>query len=159
MIINFFKGLFYWIRLNFNKFKFNLLRECLKGQPYDYEFLLKIEKAKLEEMLNYFNNSDIVNHDTDIRYIKIAIKLLNILISDGEDLYEFKYNFGEISKDDEIHNRYVFIGNVNMNNISRFLKRNNDIDFVKRFPHEAYLLKAESLYYKIRNEKGYKWWD
>ena len=102
--MNIFKKIYYWNR---NTIYFPLLRffdtkltknhlicvkESFNAMPYDYSYLWRVEKVHLIEMRDYFKISHITNHENDIKYIDICIKLLDILIDDGYDLYDTDKN-------------------------------------------------------------------
>lgn len=142
----------------FTKYKWRVIWEAIKTQPYDYGYLLKLEKAKLKEMEYYFKHSNISFEDKRIAHdIKLAIKLLDI-IDQTKDLFTFDYVTME-EKDDEIivkGSEYICLVDVNLRNKDRFGKDN---DLFEKFPDTLYVAKAENLYYKLMKERLNTWWN
>ena len=138
-----------WFRHHINKYKFKLVKEAFTGKPYDWAFLLELEKAKLKEMLNYFEN-DIISksyfdHEHDIRYIRLCIKLIDIICTGG-------------GEDDDCIK-------TNCKNARRFIEPKTIIsgdkliDFCKKYPHHLRTAKATQLYYEIRKRYTTDWWN
>lgn len=78
----FWKNLRAWFRNNWTREHWALVKTAAKGYPFDYGFQLKLEEAKLREMLAYHQRSDIKTEDEReqcIRSLRIAIRLLEIL--------------------------------------------------------------------------------
>lgn len=116
---------------------FVLIKEALFGYPFDSYYLLKLERAKLNQMLAYFQASDLVESNNKIcRDIKLCIELNKIMCEETD-----------------ITRRYV-----NTHNMSRFVKP-SFVDFYTQFTSEYYILKAQSLYYEIMKQNVTAWWD
>lgn len=122
----------YWASLYITKAHLWTAWVALTSPPYDYTYLFRIEKAKLEEMVFYFENFGFARHDKDIRWMKMAIRLLEIMIDEPSDITK-----------------------VNTRNSHRFWKLGN-INICKDL---LYLEKVTNLYYEIRKRYSYHWWD
>ncbi|MEG1008257.1 MAG: hypothetical protein RSE41_00160 [Clostridia bacterium] len=117
------------------------------GQPWDWIYMLELEKAKLETMLSYFNQSHIVEDENIIiRDIKLAISLIDIIIDDGMSNTSFEN--GEFQDNNK----------VNLRNANRFMPSLNITGFVCA---KGYVKteKAWHLYNKLRLYKMRNWWD
>lgn len=160
-----------WFYYNFNNYFFNTIRTVLTSYPYDYAFNLRIEKSRIIEMIEYFKKSnEYFDHDNDIFYMNICVNLIDTILSDGDHLYDIRYknmNSTNECNDNSTDNKieYVYNRNINIKNIGRYLKYTNfkTIDeatkFYEKYKVEFYLLKARVLFYRIKLEKEYGWWD
>lgn len=135
-----------WCRHNLNRYHLNVVKEAWFGYPFDFAFLYYIEKAKLEEMREYFRHAHWIDqalYDNYIRELTWAINCLDIMIDD------------DVKTDTKVNTR----------NWKRFRpefsKQSADWvkDFLKRFPGEIRTEKARHLYYKILLERSQSWWD
>lgn len=164
-----------------NRHFFEILKTVVTGYPYDSTFLLNIEKAKIKEMIFHFERvnagerfgSAYVGIENDIKYMKIAVRLLDIITSDDSNIFHFnnKISFDSNEKGnvigswvDKDGNRaenggYQCDVNVNLRNMDRFVKDSALKDFYVKFPHELYMIKVRHLYHKIRFEQESKWWE
>ena len=145
----------------FNKVKYKTIDECINGYAFDFGYLYNLELAKLKEMVDYFTKYGIsADNDLYIKQMKLAIRLLEIVI--GEGGYHFEYNKdckGDIVYCYSLH-KYICDVKVNIKNADRFVANKYERDFyVNRYPHELYLLKARYLYHKLRNKYEQTWWD
>lgn len=60
----------------------SVIKAANQFQPWDYGFILDMERAALEHMADYIKNKGIhVNADRDAERIKLTIKLLDIAIN------------------------------------------------------------------------------
>lgn len=147
----------------FNKVKYKTVDEAINGYSFDYGYLYNLELAKLNEMADYFTKYGIsADNDKYIRQIKLAIKLLEIVIEEGG--YHFEWPSDVESNSIESLKKglakYVCTVKVNTKNADRFVRNETEKDFyVNRYPHELYLLKAKYLYHKLRNDFEQIWWD
>lgn len=139
-----------WFRHNFNKHHWNVVKSAYKGYPFDFGYLWELEKAKLQEMLHYFNHADIIEDYKPIQKdIKLALKLLDII---REEELTFTYRNGKEFE-------YKCLVNVNLNNGYRYFNE-KELEFVKnKMPHMLYMAKAKRLYYKLLEYKIETWWD
>lgn len=135
-----------WFCSNWNRSHAKLTYEAVTGMPYDWIYLLKLERSKIKEMKDYCAISDIVDHSNNIKWMNICIKLLDIIIDDeGQD-----------------SNR-----KMNYNNINRFIRKpikdgvlwDDVVDYYKKYPDDYRFTKAWHLYYEIRREYSLQWWD
>ena len=88
---NIFTKLRRWIKYNFNKNKFELTKEAILGNPYDYAYFYTIQLKKLEEMYAYFSVSKFIDDEkrTNIlKWIDLAIKTLRLGYLDGEGVFD-----------------------------------------------------------------------
>lgn len=126
-----------WFRYVGRYNHFVLIKEALFGYPFDSYYLLQIEQAKMNQMLAYFQASDLVeSNDKICRDLRLCIKLNKIMCEEID-----------------IAGRYV-----NTSNITRFAKPSL-IDFYTRNTDQYYILKAQSLYYEIMKQNIMGWWD
>ena len=134
-----------WLQSNLTISKLNVIKHAISDYPYDWADLMELEKAKLEEMHNYFSKSWHVDHKHDLRWIKICIDLLDIIINEPED------------------HPYV-----NTQNMWRFIRSTDyvkgvekkDVEhYYKSYPQDLRWVKAEHLYYEIRKRYTSHWWD
>ena len=131
-----------WVETNVTVSHSKVVREAMCGSPFDWSDLLELEKVKLEEMYNHFGKSWHVDHKHHMKWIKICIDLLDIMINEPE----------------------VDPSRINTNNCMRFSTRHKcpDTDVIayyKRWPNDLRYLKAKNLYYEIRKEHTDEWWD
>lgn len=144
----------------FNKVKYKTVDEAINGYSFDFGYLYNLELAKLKEMVDYFSKYGIsADNDKYIKQIKLAIKLLQIVIN--EEGYHFEHNIdGEKTGKFTDMNKYVCDVDVNVKNAHRFVKNETERYFyVEHYPHELYLLKAKYLYHKLRDYFEQTWWD
>ena len=159
---------------NIKSFFRSLKRACKyfkimwSNHPYDYGYLLELEREKLKDMYEYFSNANIIENEwIRARDCKLAIALLDIILGDDSsyDVY-----FAEGTKIGE--GRYVIRKYVNDSNINRFLdryvckkyriessKKNKDNKFPIIVRDELRVEKAWNLYCKLREYNLRNWWD
>lgn len=151
-----------WCRYNLNKHHWKVIKSAIKGYPFDFCYMWDLEKAKLEEMLNYFKHGNIIlpeDYEIIIRDIKLAIKLLDII---REEELTFSYEFNSSDDNKEVCGfDYECLVNVNTNNAYRFMNTHtNELEYaINRMPHLVYIAKAKHLYYKLMEYKIEHWWD
>lgn len=167
--LNSFKQKYYsvisWLRYHTSKDFFKILKELLKSYPYDNCYLLRIERAKLLEMINYHKKvQGFVGWEKCVRDMKICVSLIGIMIED-EDLFHFNgdliFNKNENNEYEINHTpdfEYICDVSVNTKNINRFISDNKMQKFYLEHPHELYVKKATYLYHKIRYEREFEWW-
>ena len=145
---------------HFTRYKWGIIKESFKTQPYDYSYLLMLEKVKLNEMYHYFKNSDISYEDPRIaKDIKLAISLLDI-IDQTKDTFEFKSTYNTEGDNLTVGGTtYKCLVNVNMRNLKRFIPTNGDDTLYKAWPDILYTEKAKRLYYKLLQERLDTWWN
>ena len=141
----------FWIEHHLSPRHLKVVKTAYDGPAYDWEYLLKLEQSKLKEMKAYFETKfvrETFDHENDIKWISICIKLIDIIIE--SNVYDTP----------EEVNKYV-----NIRNMKRFyrLKKGTTWDkvenHVKHWPNDLRILKAENLYYEIRKHYTRGWWD
>ena len=159
---------------NIKSFFRSLKRSCKyfkimwSNHPYDYAYLLMLEREKLKDMYEYFSNANIIENEwIRARDCKLAIALLDIILGDNSsyDVY-----FAEGAKIGE--GRYVIRKYVNDYNIDRFLncdickkyriessKKNKNNKFPIIIRDELRVEKAWNLNCKLREYSLRSWWD
>lgn len=166
-----FNGVIYWIKVHTKKRFLRVLKTALSGYPFDHIYLIELEKAKLNEIADYLEESDrFVGVEFAVRDIRICCNLIDIFT--GKRVlfhYDGDLKFVESDKKDENGKplmelngddlKYSCDVKVNIKNASRFVKDEKFIKFYTEHPHELYELKARYLYHKIRYEREQEWWD
>lgn len=150
-------------RKNKNK---QLLRLSGKFKPWDFGYMLEMEKQMLKQMQEYHSNSNITVDNPEIaRQIKWAIKLLNIA-DETDSAWRssgplFKDNNGVVGRNPEYKSWLTTY--VNTKNWKRFIT----------FPDELHIpdwsnihmqdhlrqMKAWYLYNRLRYLHCFWWWD
>lgn len=166
---------YYSIRNFFNyklrRSHLNVVKEAFNGYPYDFEFMLELEYAKLKEMLDYHERSHIICEEERKRIIwqlKLAISLLEI-ISEKRDIFHYDFNENQpLLKEkcefgykllEDFDSRYHCDVNVNTRNVDRFAQNEWEKGYMLKSPHELYMMKARHLYYRVREQYEQEWWD
>lgn len=143
------KKIYSWIRL------------LLKDYDWDYGYMIKMEKFKLEKMLNYFSSEKCFLNEADqvfvVNKIKLAISLLDI--ADGtEEWWHIEYSNKKINQ----LNEFILDKKVNTNNWKRFYKTKTiSKKFLESnsFKIDLRESKAWFLYNKLRAYWMCGWWD
>lgn len=147
----------------FNKVKYKTVDEAINGYSFDFGYLYNLELAKLKEMVDYFTKYGIsADNDKYIRQMKLAIRLLEIIIEEDGFYYQWPSGteFDDVKSLKKELPKYVCTVKINAKNADRFVRNEKEKDFyVNRYPHELYLLKAKYLYHKLRNDFEQTWWD
>lgn len=147
-----------WFHHNFNMSHWNLVKESITSYPFDYSYFYSIQLVKLRQMYEYFRKSDLTESDKIVaRDIKLAISLLEIFC-EYRDLYHYEYSLKDSRWLDVFgrNAKYVCDVKVNTRNINRF---DHKKIVVEKFPHELYIEKAKTLYFKILKERSQNWWN
>ena len=117
-----------------------------KFRPYDYWFLMELEKTAMLEMRNYYEQSHIVISDVDsARYLRLAVNLLR-QIDKVTDYWVYEY---------KVNQPILYINMKNAPKGSIWEKKAND----RMFQYDWYEEKCWRLYWKIREEKTKSWWN
>lgn len=128
---------------------------------WDYYYMLSLERAKLEDIANYFSKSNIAEGDWAVaRDAKICIKLIDII--NGKDSsydikYKEKYNLEKFD--------IIRLKRVNIKNIKRFMnisccnRYNIYLDSRHIIEDDLRERKAWNLYCKIREYNMKSWWN
>ena len=130
-----------------------LLKIAAAFQPWDFIYMLYIEKQALIQMQKYHEESNrIEDNPTIAKQIKLAISLLNI--ADGTDS-AWKHSGSHVE-----HNFTQWVDrHINIKNSRRFINHN-----IKNFDTPIFLddfrrVKAWYLYNKLRSQYMLAWWD
>lgn len=170
---NIFLSIRCWLRVSNNSCHWEMAQTAFESYPFDYGYLLSIEREKLKDMLAYFQHGHITTTETYAhmtRYISIAIQLLNIMLDNVDTFhYDGEMKFIELDKKDEIGEPLYELNmdelvyhcdvKVNMKNLCRFVRNESHQKIYHTHPHELYKQKAKHLYYKIRLYYTEEWWD
>lgn len=141
----------FWIEHHLSPRHLKVVKTAYDGPAYDWEYLLELERSKLEEIKAYFETKfvrETFDHENDIKWIGICIKLIDIITESS--VYDTP----------EEVNKYV-----NTRNIKRFYHLGKGVtwdkveEHVKQWPNDLRILKAENLYYEIRKHYTRGWWD
>lgn len=157
-----------WWNLHFNHSKLALIRTVLEGAPWDWTYLLQLERAKFKEMAVYFEQSKVSSDwEFQVRDCKLCIKLIDIILEQDEPFTQWlESNYGIYKNKsvsaDEIFRVPISV-HVNTRNVARFVK---NPDTYESDPHASNLfkvdlrqIKAFYLYQKIRLYKLQNLWD
>lgn len=155
---------------------------------FDFSFLWKLELTKLKFMLKFWESGDTSTpEDNIIRYLKLAIRLLESIYEDREEVWKVEYS-PIITKKSETHpdlwevhrdvkkDKLERIGYVNRRNASRFLgfevdkyqtQRSSELNeelgypnsIVCQFDNDLWRRKAKHIYHLIREYHDEEWWD
>ena len=70
----------HWVSYIFKRKSINLIREACVSYPYDWVYLLRLDRVKLEQMLEYFKSNNITGTEPIIcRDLRICINLIDII--------------------------------------------------------------------------------
>ena len=164
-----------WFRYTFNKHHRLLVKEAFNGRPWDDSFLIELESAKIEEMIDYHQRTQrFKGVEYVIRDMKICLSLIEIFLGKRNTFhYTGKLEFVNADKETEKELgeeglleikespdfKYHCDVYVNTKNASRFIQNEKNRKWYIEHPHELYELKARYLYHKIRYYKEQEWWD
>lgn len=127
-----------------------LLQKAYKFKPWDYGFMLDLERACYEQMIPYYEKyGHLVNHEEVARDLKLAIKLIDIITED-----DVAYDMAESSEVDKW--QFYLTKYINTKNSSRFGLSKLDQPVLV---NGLRVKKALYLYHKLRYYKLRTWWD
>ena len=113
------------ISYSIKKFFRSLKRSCKyfkimwSNHPWDYSYLLRLEREKLKDMYKYFSNANIIEDEwIRARDCKLAVALLDIILEDDSS-FDIYLPIGM----EPSESKYVIRKYVNDYNIDRFLNR------------------------------------
>lgn len=158
---NIFKKLRYWVKYNFNKNKFELTKEAIIGNPYDYSYFYTIQLKKLEEMYAYFSVSKFIDDEKKtniLRWIDLAIKTLRLGYLNGEGVFDItELSTNPNPTPDNAMSKWIIT-------CTRYVNLKNKHRYEHKFSllpedYDLYQEKARCLYHKIIKEKSMDWWD
>lgn len=133
----------------FKKRKDAVINSALRFEPFDFGFLLEMERQSLIQMRDYFKVSNISEDDYKVyTQIRLAVQLLNIVLEEDS---AYHYNNGESFVDIYINprNSYRF-----MNAVSSDVIKNNPV-----LLDDLRIQKAWFLYNKLRFYSMQGWWN
>lgn len=162
-----------WFRVCCNKKHWQLIKQAaFHTYPFEYGDFYWLQRTQIEEQIEYYKHGHIATTETYepiVRWLKIAIKLHDIMFNHDVDLFEYE---GEMEfvpigegkfykmKDDNV--KYRCLVKVNMRNLDRYLTLSHNQkakDWYIEHPHELYQLKAWYLYHKLLAYYAKTWWD
>lgn len=138
-----------------------------KDRDWDWYFLLKIERTKIRQMEKYFRESGIAEGDeNDAKWLRICDKLLSIMMDEDTAL---KYEKNRIETKNSLGLPYYkdyLIKPINERNAYRFFDEGMmkflnvpKYDTKNIFLNDLRIEKAKHLYYKIRENFTFNWWN
>lgn len=121
----------------------------MKFYPFDYGFVLSLEKQALIRMYEYFKVSRITEGNEVVeKNLKLALKLLDIVL-EIDSAYKYDFMF------EGFVDRYI-----NIKNWKRFCPKDTSLDWntpiLKDYLRRE---KAWYLYNKLRFERMRTWWN
>ena len=130
------------LRKNKNK---RLIKEAMRFYPFDYGFVLSLEKQALIKMYEYFKVSRIAEGNEVVeKNLKLALRLLDIIL--------------EI--DSSYNSEGLVDRHINIKNCKRFWPEAANLDLSKPILQDNLRReKAWYLYNKLRFERMRTWWD
>lgn len=138
-----------------------------KDRDWDWYFLLKIERTKIRQMEKYFRESSIAEGDkNNAKWLHICDKLLSIIMDEDTAL---KYEENRVETKDLLVLPYYkdyLIKHINERNAYRFFDERMmkflnvpKYDTKNIFLNDLRIEKAKCLYYKIRENFTFNWWN
>ena len=138
-----------------------------KDRDWDWYFLLKIERTKIRQMEKYFRESGIAEQDkNNARWLYVCDKLLSIMM-DEDTALKYEDTPRETKNILDFPHRNYLDRYINTKNANRFFDE-VEIGWLNAFKegnsHNTYLnnlriSKAKHLYYKIRENFTFNWWN
>lgn len=137
------------VRKSKNSVNRKLINSAIKFQPFDYGYLLNLEKEALSRMYEYFKVSRIaVGNEIVERDIKLALKLLDIIL-------EIDTAIAYYEDDTQYMIKYV-----NIRNSHRFHNKSDSINYtIPYLKNYLRIEKAWYLYHKLRYNRMKTWYD
>jgi hypothetical protein len=135
------------------------------GKPWDWYYLLDLERHKIREMMNYINKTQrFVGWEIVVRDMRTCIKLIDIVLEEDIPYKSWLHqSYGHPVKDFELLEEVKFPKYINIRNRHRFLHKDflngNNPNIFNSLLAEYRKIKALTLYNKIRTYKLFSWWD
>ena len=164
----------HWFYCNWNMDHFRLVKAAFTSYPWDHAYLYRLEELQIKKALRWFEKHQYATdefHMPKLRSLKVAYTLLHRINNQDDMLDYIEYeNDEEMAKDGRPDNidkqlgitpmRYVYKGpRVNKRNMDRFMNK-EELKVIGHFhDDDLYVIKAKSLYYKIRERCTDIWWD
>ncbi len=126
-----------------------LIKKASKFFPFDYAYVLYLEKEALTRMYEYFKVSRIaVGNEIVERDINLALKLLDIILE-----IDTARTYGE----DTVWSMTKY---VNIRNLHRFCDKSDNLDYTIPCLRDSLRIeKAWYLYHRLRYNRMKTWWD
>ena len=132
------------------------------GKPWDYTYLLRIERKKFQEMAHYFQKSQLTKGwERQVQTCNLCISLLTIVLEEDLPFKIWLKNNYENRSDNSLI--VPFAKHINTNNSCRFIGKDwiinqsslND----ESLRVELRRIKAWHLYNRIRTYRMFDLWD
>lgn len=147
----------------FFKNVFNYRTILCEDHDYDFAYLLILERYKLQRMIKVFKYYGAIRntpsrHNPKVKWCKICVKLLNIILEDDTALEYYRENS---TQENHFPAKFKLIKYVNISNCERFGWTKNDFNSDSRdlLKDSLRQKKALYLYNMIRYNYIYEWWD
>ena len=152
-----------WFRNSFNRRHFKFVWKALKSYPFEIGYDFDTQRARLEELANYYEHCNIAEGDEErARQMRLAIKMIDIF-TEKKQLFHFtgEWEFKDLGNGTsellpgtmEYHCDIY----VNTRNIDRFIPKERQKMFLK-MPHDLYIEKAWAIYCRILKD-DMRWWS
>ena len=138
-----------------------------KDRDWDWYFLLKIERTKIRQMEKYFRESSIAEQDkNNAKWLHVCDKLLSIMM-DEDTALKYEDTPRETKSILDFPHRNYLDRYINTKNANRFFDE-DEMGWLNKYKegnsHSIYLnnlriSKAKYLYYKIRENFTFNWWN
>lgn len=152
-IKNMFQNIRHWLSFVFKFKHVNLIKEACVSYPYDFDNYFRLERAKLVQMLEYFQISVIVETSKIVRDLKICINLLDIILENTTVIDASATGIMWPKDGEKFYNR-----DINTNNMFRFISIKHESYYMDNLD-EYYIEKAKHLYFEILKNRIFTWWD
>lgn len=148
-----FQNIRHWLSFVFKFKHINLIKEACISYPYDFDNYFRLERAKLVQMLEYFQLSDIVETSKIVSDLKICINLLDIILGNTTVIDTSATGIMWPKEGEKFYNR-----DINTNNMFRFIPKIHESFYTDNLD-EYYIEKAKHLYFEILKNRIFTWWD
>lgn len=148
-----FQNIRHWLSFVFKFKHVNLIKEACVSYPYDFDNYFRLERAKLVQMLEYFQLSVIVETSKIVRDLKICINLLDIILENTTVIDASATGIMWPKDGEKFYNR-----DINTNNMFRFISIKHESYYMDNLD-EYYIEKAKHLYFEILKNRIFTWWD
>ena len=148
-----FQNIRHWLSFVFKFKHVNLIKEACVSYPYDFDNYFRLERAKLVQMLEYFQISVIGETSIIVRDLKICINLLDIILENTTVIDASATGIMWPKDGEKFYNR-----DINTNNMFRFISIKHESYYMDNLD-EYYIEKAKHLYFEILKNRIFTWWD
>lgn len=149
-----FQNIRHWLSFVFKFKHIHLIKEACISYPYDFDNYFRLERAKMVQMLEYFQLSVIAETSKIVRDLKICINLLDIILENTQ-LVE-NHTTGILCPEED--KKYWYTRHINAKNMDRFISKKYK-EFYEANLDEYYIEKAKHLYFEILKNRIFTWWD